>query len=201
MGPPQIYAIRVRSIAESTLCVPFSNQFNDNIESKIMSGKQVSQSECASVFGVHRNTVAAWVKKNCPVVQVGNKSQGRDWILDTAAVAQWRAEQAVQNAVGNTEAATEDELRCRKLAAEVTIAEIDAAKKRGEVALLGEVEKVWRDYLLEFKARIRQVPTRVAGQLLGVTNETEIKAVLLDEIDETLTVLSDFTVDDGDNDT
>ncbi len=163
-----------------------------------MNKRHVSQSGCAEIFGVHRNTVAAWVKQGCPFVQRGNKSQGKDWVFDTAEVAQWRADKAVRDSVGDTNDSSEDELRRRKLAAETTIAEIDAAKKRGEVALLEEIERIWRDSLLELKARIRLLPSRVAGRLVGLSDETEIKSVLLDEVDQSLTVLSEYSAEDED---
>lgn len=147
---------------------------------------------------MHRNTIAAWVKQGCPFVQRGNKSQGKDWVFDTAEVAQWRADKAVRDSVGDTNESSEDELRRRKLAAETTIAEIDAAKKRGEVALLEEIERIWRDSLLELKARIRLLPSRVAGRLVGLSDETEIKSVLLDEVDQSLTVLSEYSAEDED---
>lgn len=163
-----------------------------------MNKRHVSQSGCAEIFGVHRNTIAAWVKQGCPFVQRGNKSQGKDWVFDTAEVAQWRADKAVRDSVGDTNESSEDELRRRKLAAETTIAEIDAAKKRGEVALLEEIERIWRDSLLELKARIRLLPSRVAGRLVGLSDETEIKSVLLDEVDQSLTVLSEYSAEDED---
>ena len=100
-----------------------------------MNKRHVSQSSCAEIFGVHRNTVANWIKQGCPYVQKANKKQGKDWVLDTADVAQWRADKAVQDTVGDTEAATEDELRRRKLAADTQLAELEVGKKRGELRL------------------------------------------------------------------
>jgi phage terminase Nu1 subunit (DNA packaging protein) len=163
-----------------------------------MAGKKVSQSQCASTFGVHRNTLANWLKQGCPYDQKANKPQGKDWVLDTADVAQWREDQAIKNTIGDMSQVTEDELKRRKLAAETTILEIEAAKKRGEVAPLEDMETAWRDAVLEFKARIRLLPSRCANQLTGLSDETEIKAVLLDEVDQTLTVLSEYSDDDED---
>lgn len=161
-----------------------------------MSKRHVSQTACADIFGVHRSTVAAWLRQGCPYVQKADKKQGKDWVLDTADVAQWRADKAVQDSVGDHDQASDEELKRRKLAAETTIVEIEAAKKRGEVALLEEIERVWINTMLEFKARVRLLPSRVAGRLVGVSDETEIKRVLLDEVDQTLTVLSECSPED-----
>jgi phage terminase Nu1 subunit (DNA packaging protein) len=65
-----------------------------------MSGKKVSQAQCAEVFGVHRNTLANWLKQGCPFDQKANKQQGKDWVLDTAQVAQWREDLAIKNSIG-----------------------------------------------------------------------------------------------------
>ncbi len=158
-------------------------------------GNIVSLVQLAAVFAVHRNTVAAWVKRGCPYLQKADRSQGIEWQFDTAEVHQWRTDQAVTNAVGDTSEADQEELYRRKLAAETTIAEVNAAKQRGEVADLEEVERQWRDTVLELRARIRQIPIRVAPQLLGVTELAEIKEILLDEVDESLTTLA-FQFDD-----
>jgi len=54
------------------------------------------------------------------------------------------------------------------------------------------MELAWREAILEFKARIRLLPERCANQLIGLTDKTEIKSVLLDEVDQSLTVLSEY---------
>ena len=165
-----------------------------------MSGKGqiVSASGLAAVFGVHRNTVNNWVKKGCPYIQKADRRRGQEWQFSTAEVAQWRTEQAIIDAVGDTATVDKEELIKRKLAAETTIAEIEAAKRKGQVAELDEIEKQWSDTIIELRARFRQLPARVAAQLVGVTSKAEIKEILLDEIDETLTVLADVAIDDDD---
>jgi phage terminase Nu1 subunit (DNA packaging protein) len=91
----------------------FSDPFQQQHEASKLAGKKVSQSECAIVFGIHRNTLGSWLKQGCPYVKKANKALGINWILDTAAVAQWREEQAIKNTVGDLTALGEDELRRR----------------------------------------------------------------------------------------
>lgn len=148
----------------------------------------------ADLLGVSLPTITSKVNRGLPYVQKGGR--GKEWLFDTAKVLQWEREQAVNDAIGDTSAVAEDELRRRKLAAETTIAEIEAAKKRGEVATLDEIERVWRDSILELRTRIRLIPSRVAGLITGLSDETEIKAVLLDEVDQSLTALSELSADD-----
>jgi phage terminase Nu1 subunit (DNA packaging protein) len=155
---------------------------------------QVNRSDLAELLGCSLPTITSKVQRGMPYLQRGQR--GKEWMFDTADVISWEKDQAIRNTVGDLSAVSEDEMKRRKLAAETTILEIDAAKKRGEVAPLHEMEMAWRDAVLEFKARIRLLPSRVAGQLVGLENETEIKAVLLDEVDQSLTVLSELDTDD-----
>ena len=131
-----------------------------------------------------------------PYLQRGQR--GKEWTFDTADVFNWEKDQAIKDTVGDFTAVSEDEMKMRKLAAETGKAEIELAKARGEVAPLHDMEIAWRDSVLEFKARIRLLPSRVAGQMVGLDNETEIKAVLLDEVDQSLTVLSEYSPNEHD---
>jgi phage terminase Nu1 subunit (DNA packaging protein) len=157
---------------------------------------QVNRSDLAELLGCSLPTITSKVQRGMPYLQRGQR--GKEWMFDTADVISWEKDQAIINTIGDVKGVSEDEMKRRKLAAETTILEIDAAKKRGEVAPLHEMEMAWRDAVLEFKARIRLLPSRVAGQLVGLENETEIKAVLLDEVDQSLTVLSELDADDID---
>ena len=157
-----------------------------------MNKRHVSQSSCAEIFGVHRNTVANWIKQGCPFVQKANKKQGKDWVLDTADVAQWRADKAVQDTVGDTEAATEDELRRRKLAADTQLAELEVGKKRGELIPKDEIEKLLSELVIATRTRLLLVPRRCAVHLIGLSNETEIREIIEAEQLEALTDLSNI---------
>jgi phage terminase Nu1 subunit (DNA packaging protein) len=157
---------------------------------------QVNRSDLAELLGCSLPTITSKVQRGMPYLQRGQR--GKEWMFDTADVISWEKDQAIINTIGDVKGVSEDEMKRRKLAAETTILEIDAAKKRGEVAPLHEMEMAWRDAVLEFKARIRLLPSRVAGQLVGLENETEIKTVLLDEVDQSLTVLSELDADDID---
>lgn len=160
-----------------------------------MRGKQVSQSECAVFFGVHRNTVGNWLKKDCPYIQKANKRSGKDWILDTAEVAQWREDIAIKNALGDLPDDAEL-LKTRKLKAETTIVEIEAAKQRGEVALIDEMEKDTRDIMISICTRMLLIPKRVSMHLVGVDTETEIARIIDDEIRQGLSESAEIELED-----
>jgi phage terminase Nu1 subunit (DNA packaging protein) len=157
---------------------------------------QVNRAELADILGCSLPTITSKVQRGMPYLQRGQR--GKEWTFDTADVFNWEKDQAIKDTVGDFTAVSEDEMKMRKLAAETGKAEIELAKARGEVAPLHDMEIAWRDSVLEFKARIRLLPSRVAGQMVGLDNETEIKAVLLDEVDQSLTVLSEYSPNEHD---
>ena len=154
--------------------------------------------QCAEALGISTNSVSARVSRGLPYVQRGG--HGKEWQFDSAAVIQWIKDQAVANAVGDTKKADTEELRRRKLAAETTIAEIEAAKARGEVAELRAVEREWSSAYAAFRTRMLQIPARVATSLVGETDERAIKSVLADEIEESLRTMGEAGGDDDGDD-
>jgi phage terminase Nu1 subunit (DNA packaging protein) len=136
------------------------------------------------IFGVEPNTIKAWVGRGCPVVVRG--SRGTEWAFNTKDVFNWKTEEAVKHAIGRTEGSTQDELKCRKLAAETTLVELSAAKERGEVVYIDEVVRTTTDDYIGVKVRLRNIPQRVSAMLLGELDERRIKDVIMEEIDEAL---------------
>ena len=157
---------------------------------------QVNRAELADILGCSLPTITSKVQRGMPYLQRGQR--GKEWTFDTADVFNWEKDQAIKDTVGDFTAVSEDEMKMRKLAAETGKGESELAKARGELAPLHDIEIAWRDSVLEFKARIRLLPSRVAGQMVGLDNETEIKAVLLDEVDQSLTVLSEYSPNEHD---
>lgn len=155
-----------------------------------MPGVIVNQSELADLYGVHRNTVANWIKRGLPVEQAPNGKKGRAYKFNTAQVAQWKEEQAVNDATGDTEKASAEELMRRKLAAETTQAEIKAAEMRREVVFIDDVVRMMTDDVIKTKARLRTIPQRTSSRIVGQTDESIIKQILLSEIDLALNELA-----------
>lgn len=149
---------------------------------------KLNTSQLADHYGKHRQTIMAWVRQGMPYDKKGGP--GKEWVFDSTAVAEWREEQAVISATGGNELADEEELKRRKLLAETSKAELDLAKAKGEVTLLADMERALAAAFAEVKANMRNIPGRVASRVVGETDETRLKAVLLEEIDQTLTALA-----------
>jgi len=122
-----------------------------------------------------------------PYLQKGGR--GKEWSFDTADIITWIKDQAITDAVGDLTQVHEEELKRRKLAAETTIVEIEAAKKKGEVVLLVDVERTIRDLCIELRAMMMLVPQRAAS------HDPELKRVLEDEIKEALKDALDIELD------
>ena len=154
---------------------------------------EYNQAQIAEFFGVARTTVQTWVRNGCPVIQKGGK--GKQTILESTAVAQWLQDRAVKNAVGDIDELDEKELRKRKLAAETVSAEVAAEIAKGEVVYIEDVKKIFSEDALNVKAILRQLPQRVAPQIVGETSERKIEKVINQELDAALNELSNRFID------
>jgi phage terminase Nu1 subunit (DNA packaging protein) len=152
-------------------------------------GRVVNRTELAEINGVSLPTIESWVRRGCPVVQRGGR--GRAWQFNTAEVRNWR-EDDIRAESSQATHATKDELVLRKLAAETEQAELDLAKSKDEVVPVEQLERAMIKAFGEVRAGMRNVvPGRAASRLLGETDETSFKAVLLEEIDHALEALAD----------
>lgn len=150
-------------------------------------GETVNQAGLAAFFGVHRNTVAAWIRRGCPYVTKGGKSTGgRDWKFDSAAVAQWRIDEAVSDAGASIDQSSEAELDRRRKLADTTIAELKAAQARGELGSIDEFSTQVANLIIEIRQRLLQLPARVSKHVVGLESETAVKEILADEVSQTL---------------
>lgn len=142
-------------------------------------GQEVNRTGLAEVFGVSLPTVDAWVRGGCPALQRAGK--GQQWVFDTAAVAKWLRDRAVQDATGDTQQDA-DEIERRTKRAKMLAAELELAKARSEVAPVREFERVQAARWAMVRANCLNIPQRAVLQLLGETDEATFKKKLRAEI-------------------
>lgn len=140
--------------------------------------------QLADHYGVHRQTITSWVRRGMPAEAGGGV--GKAYEFDSTKVAAWREQEAVRNAVGDVDQADENELKRRKLAADTTVAEVEAAKARGEVVYIDDAVKEVTAAIYEVKAKLYASPARIAPQIVGETDETRIKDVIQSEFEQAL---------------
>lgn len=153
----------------------------------------VNKAKLAIIFGKSITAVDGWIRRGMPHVKKGDKSS--EWQFDTAAVADWREEQAVANALANSGDIEIEEARRRKLAAEAAILEIELEQKRRQVITYAEVEQGLVHAFLTIKQRLRTIPERIIAQIMGENDEQYARELLLNEIDDALLELSQLDFD------
>jgi len=152
-------------------------------------GQLLNRTQMADHLGVAMPTLDDWVRRGCPVVERGGR--GRSWKFNSAEVRAWRDED-IRAELQDTRHASTDELKRRKLQAETEQAELDLARAKEEVVPIEQFERALDKAFGEVRAGMRNVlPGRAARRLLGETDETRIKEVLLEEIDQQLEALAD----------
>jgi len=151
-------------------------------------GRLVNRSEIAELYGVSLPTVTSWVKRGCPYVRAGNR--GKEWQFNTAAVAEWREQQAYANAVGNSGDWDLEEARRRREAAEAALKEIELAKARGEVVEIEAVADIVGDDYSRVRARLIAIPPKLAPLVHRAESVAEIREYLDDGVREALAELS-----------
>lgn len=156
-----------------------------------MSSRTVNKAELAELLGCSIPTINAKVRNGMPYEQKPDASKKKQsWLFDTVKVIEWERQQAIKNKVGDTEKVADDELRRRKLAAETTVAEIEVAKKKGEVVLVEDVARIIAKDYLSMRAKLLTISERVAPLVVGETDEGFIKDQIDTEVNDALTALS-----------
>lgn len=158
-------------------------------KNKKSKGQVVNRADLANINGVSLPTIDDWVRRGCPVMQRG--ARGRAWQFNTAEVRNWRDDDIRAQAV-EAGPVTKDELILRKLRAETEQAELDLSKARNELVPVEQFDRAMTKAFGEVRAGFRNVlPSRAARRLIGESDETKMKEVLIDEVDQILLVLSD----------
>ena len=147
----------------------------------------VSVGVFADLFGVHRNTVATWVREGLPV----QRRRGRVTDLDLAAGIQWMRKRDLAAFEARLEAATStpdiDAARARKVAAEADLAELERDRRRGELVQTDAVEARWGEMAHSIREGVMSLPG-MAVQAAIIRPDQE--ATLDDLCRSALTVLS-----------
>lgn len=154
-----------------------------------MARELYSISQLASIFGVHRNTVAMWVQQGCPVDRMPDRKAGVPAGLDPAKVMKWTEERAVQLALGGREGLDIEEARARKVSAEATLAELEVEKARGKLVEVEHVAAVVGEQFAAVRARLISMGTKLAP-ILAPDRTNEVKAVLDQAVYEALDELA-----------
>jgi phage terminase Nu1 subunit (DNA packaging protein) len=157
-------------------------------------GRILNKREVAEIFGVSPQAVDGWLGRGCPYLEKG--APGVGYQFDTADVAEWRQEQAVTKAIGDSKPDDQENAELRKLSAEASLAELKLARERGQLVTVEDAGKVWTKQVTTLRTRLLAIPAKLAGQVVGAKSPEEVRACLDEEINDALNELADGGTDD-----
>jgi phage terminase Nu1 subunit (DNA packaging protein) len=145
-----------------------------------LEGIEVSDTELANLAGLTSRRIRQLAAEG-KLTKIGrNKYALRDAVRALLA-----------NAAENNEGSQLQKEKLRKLKAEATMAELELAKQRSEVAPLNQIERALERTFAVVRTNMRAIPSRVVTQIIGETSEQKLKSALTREIDLALTALAD----------
>lgn len=164
-------------------------------------GETVNLTKLAEVFGVGRDTIMEWIAKGMPEFPQPRGSVKRQF--DTAMCIKWKAqyeldsisakyeEKLAEQVETNPDKMTKGEADTRKAVAGALMAELELAKSRGQVANIEDLMENFTTALVNVRAKLVGLPTRMAGDLAH-QDAAAVTKLLDKEITEMLTALSDY---------
>lgn len=164
----------------------------------------VNGTQLADLYNVDRRTVTNWINSDpaCP-----SWKDGKERKFDTAAVAAWKEQQAVNRAVAavsRQDPENIDEAKRRKLTAEALLAEIDVQERQGQLLPVDIVETVLGETCDRLRAVAINVPSNYGVRLehLGVSSKDAQEALeaIADDMIQALRSVGDDIEADGDTD-
>jgi phage terminase Nu1 subunit (DNA packaging protein) len=155
-------------------------------------GQTFSLNETAALLGVTRQSVDRWMKAGCPYVERADPRTGKQWQLSLPDVVAWREKRAVEAAVGDTSKLDLEEAKRRKTAAEAALAELELAKRRGDVVAIADVVAVIGDQFTACRARLLSVAHKTGPLVAPVTDTVECVTLIDQSIREALDELAGY---------
>lgn len=147
-------------------------------------GRTVNKTEAAELFGVTAKTVDNWMRKG-----LKGETQGREVLLNTAAIAQFLEDDIKARFSATPAAETIDQARIRKITADAALAELQLERERGEVVNIEEVARAIGDEYAATRAKLLSIPTKLAPRIAIESDENACRELLAREITEALNEL------------
>lgn len=146
-------------------------------------GKSVNRTDLAVTFGVSMPTVDRWVLNGMPVVKQGSRGVSAEF--NTAECFEWLRNTAVDEATGKV-LADDATIDRRMKTAKMVKAELDLEKEKGTLAPVSQVQEMLSNVFANLRAKMRIIPSRAYGALVGEDDESKFKQILMQEIDTAL---------------
>jgi len=146
---------------------------------------QLTRRELAEFTGFATGTLSKWAKDGMPVLRDG--ASGSEWRADSQMVVAWMLERERSRVADSADVS---EQRARLLKAQAAHAELDLAKRRGELMEGHLVEKYWGAMASAFRARCLLIPGMSAPLVRGKP-PAEAEGIIRKLVYEALNELAD----------
>ena len=157
-------------------------------------GEIVTRDRCASIFGIARTTLDDWVKRGCPILKKGAMGVAAEF--DTAAVADWRINEATVGDAGGSPDLTKERARLAREQADK--AAMENAQLRRELLPADEVKKADESIWATVRDRMRSIPMAAADLCVeeaAKSGSAGVADILRSMIDDALEALGTADVE------
>ncbi|WP_366656610.1 Terminase small subunit (DNA packaging protein Nu1) [Fodinicurvata sp. EGI_FJ10296] len=140
----------------------------------------------AAILGLHRNTLAQWIKQGCPVVTEADRSQGIEWAICVADVVEWRVRTAVEDALSGyddgADRISRDEADRRRAVAQAITAEVEADQALDQVVDRSDAEADIATFCAGLRAGLSNAAAKIASRTVTMESAPEIQDLVLGEL-------------------
>ena len=150
---------------------------------------ELNKAQLAEALGVSVQAVDGWIRRGVPVMERGAK--GVPWQFRLADVVEWLNE---RNSGDSADLAKERALLAREQRLKTNL---ERRRLEGELVAVDEVESVWSDMVLSMRAKLLGLPTRLAPQLVTMTDRRQIEETIRLVVFEALHELAEDSPEDG----
>lgn len=183
-----------------------------SVPSEDDSVRLVSQKGCATLLGVHRDTVKTWIDTGCPT-EVAPSGSGEAFVLDIAKVVDWRIrrerEKATSLALDQVRKATKsskaaggkspdkEQWDTVKAQAQAGMAVIQEARDRLAVAPIDLMDDMVRERDEKMATALREVEPKVEANLPPGYPRGVVGPIVRGEINSVLNAVKDLSLRDA----
>jgi phage terminase Nu1 subunit (DNA packaging protein) len=144
----------------------------------------VSQTELARILGLGTRQI-----RNLEAAGMPHESQGNAKAYPIPQAVQWYVGFKSEEAAKKAAPQDLEEARLRKLAAEASLAEYELAEAEGSMIGVEEIDKILGPPLTALRAKLLNLPGKLAPQLLACRSLAEIRTLLDSSIAEAMAEL------------
>ena len=148
----------------------------------------LNRHEAAELLACTEDSIDKWMRtKGLPVIERGGR--GRPWKFYAPDLVQWKIRQVAPPAEVRPERDLEA-FEARRRSVQAELAELELARRRGEVASLADIERMMVSDFAAVRARILAAKHKLAPILAPIREPNRIEAILGKELCEALDELA-----------